>query len=64
VRAGLGLAGFAECLFALRAWREGFGVFPEAFRFLGKAFFKGLDLLETSAFRHDKPRLTGPNRWV
>ena len=53
VRAGLGLAGFAECFFALRARRERFGFFSEAFGFLGKAFFKGLGLLETTAFHHD-----------
>ncbi len=53
VRAGFGLAGFAECFLALRAGRKGFRLFSEAFGFLGKTFFKGLGLLETTTLRHD-----------
>jgi hypothetical protein len=61
VRACFRLSGFAEESFALRAGRELFGLFAEAFRFFGKALFKGHGLFETAALHGTISKLTGPN---
>ena len=53
MRAGFGLSCSTKGVLLLRTWGEGLGLFSEAFGFLGKAFFKGNGLLESTASLHD-----------
>ncbi|OPY99998.1 hypothetical protein A5906_24545 [Bradyrhizobium sacchari] len=59
MRADLGLSCFANGVVALGAWWKGFGLFSEAFGFLGKAFFERNGLLEPAASLHDTTSFCG-----
>jgi hypothetical protein len=59
MRAGLGLAGFAQQGFAESAGWKHPGFVSQALRFFGKTFFKGYGLFETAALHENLPRACG-----
>jgi hypothetical protein len=46
------LPGLAQQAVAFDAWREGLGLFPQPFRFVGKTLYECFELLETPPLEH------------
>jgi len=59
MRASFALAGFAQKLFSLSAWRKQFGFLAQSLRFFGKAGFKGFGRVGMAMLHDVSPNACG-----